>query len=614
MQNKIEHSLVAKFNLLKNSVSLASPLILLLLVISLIGGVVGTFTFSAIFSEHMPMKLEYLSLYFKSIFTFGKTVAFHNKVYNTDKVIAMLESHVTPTIDYLVIFFVAGAFISAGVALYFINKFSNNNAKKHLQDQYLRGTKVITENQLEILQKQNSINGYKITPRIKIDREEECKMILIVGSVGAGKTVLLKRLLREQMAYPDNSSAKFIIHDLKGDFTKQLYNIDYKGNKISTDYIYNMSDKRSIVFNIFDYMEDITDIKSMVSTIIPRSPSEKEPIWTDSAQGILESILIVCIAKNKKTLSEVKKMITWIPEKLLTAFSEVEGTEIGQQYLSASDTQVANYMSNFVSKAKFFEAISDKCHADKDSFNLQKWLNQAVQSKLFMINDIKNMELNAPRIAVFIESLIKIVLSQSESRDRRIYLYLDELGNISNRIPALLQGVTLGRSFGLSCIIGLQNISQFDTVYSDKERQTFVNNLSSKIILRSPDFDTAKYLSGIIGEKEVVQTSSGSSIGVESNRDGVSFNKQIKKESSVLPSQLMDLNDLEFFFKQPKQNWTHIQSAFVKVSDMLENVNESFLKCEDLKIDYKSKPTETIVTPAKADKITESRNIEPIFG
>ncbi len=614
MQNKIEHSLVAKFNLLKNSVSLASPLILLLLAISFIGGIIGIFAFSVIFSEYMPLKLEYLSLYFKSIFTFTKTVAFHNKEYNTDKVIAMLESHVTPTIDYLVIFFVAGAFIAAGVALYFINKFSNNNAKKHLQDQYLRGTKVITENQLEILQEQNSINGYKITPIIKIDREEECKMILIVGSVGAGKTVLLKRLLREQMAYPDNSSAKFIIHDLKGDFTKQLYNIDYKGNKISTDYIYNMSDKRSIVFNIFDYMEDITDIKSMVSTIIPRSPSEKEPIWTDSAQGILESILIVCIANNKKTLSEVKKMITWIPEKLLSAFSEVEGTEIGQQYLSASETQVANYMSNFVSKAKFFEAISDKCHANKDSFDLQKWLNQPAQSKLFMINDIKNMELNAPRIAVFIESLIKIVLSQSESRDRRIYLYLDELGNISNRIPALLQGVTLGRSFGLSCIIGLQNISQFDTVYSDKERQTFVNNLSSKIILRSPDFDTAKYLSGIIGEKEVVQTSSGSSIGVESNRDGVSFNKQIKKESSVLPSQLMDLNDLEFFFKQPKQSWTHIQSSFVKESDSLENINESFLKCEDLKIDYKIKPIETIVTPAKADKIAETTNTEPIFG
>ena len=575
-----QYSMTAKFNILKNHFSLGIGLYAFILIFALFGGVLFTLIGSYIFSDFMPLKFKYLGLYLKSLWGFGDTIIYNGHEILKEVIQNKLEPKFSATISYYFLMFIFGSSATGFISFLITKKFSERAAKT-LQDEHIRGTNIITEEELSKQQKERNIDGYFITPKIKLDREHETKHLLIVGGTGAGKTVELKRLFTGQLKHPLNKSAKFIIHDVKGDWTRQFYNAE-------TDYIYNMSDKRSIVFNIFNYINDITELKSIVATIIPRVVEEKEPIWTDSARGILEGILIYCIATDKKSLAQVKEMITWKPSKLRKEITKVNGAEIAVQYLSASETQVANYMSNFVSKVKFFEALSDSCHKDKDNFDLENWLKSDKQSKIFMVNNVKDMELNAPRIAVFVDSLIKIVLDFEENRDRRIYLYLDELG-ATNKIDSLEKGIILGRSYGLSIIVGIQEVAKFDKIYGENDRKTILNNLSSKIILRLQDPDTAEYLAKNIGEKEYTETDSSNSIGTESNRDGIGFNKKIKKEMAILASQIMDLKDLEFYFKQPEQLWTHVQAEFYSEVDIHKNVNEAFIKCQGLGLNFKVK-------------------------
>jgi len=591
-----QYGITAKFKMLMNNINLGKDFYIWVLLSGILGGIAFLVMGIIFFGDSTPLKSNLLYLYLESFWGFGDTILYKNTELLKSVVQTKLQPKLIETMSYYSVFFGIGAVISA-TAITFVTLFLAEKSAKTLQDQHIRGTDIITEDQLEKDQLLKKLIGYSITGKIMLSREHETKHTLIVGGTGAGKTVLLKRLIRSQMKHPSNSKAKFIIHDVKGDWVRQFYNADY-------DLIYNMSDKRSIVFNIFNYINDITELKSIVATLIARSPDEKEPIWTDSARGILEGILVYSIATDQKTLQNVKEMITWKPNKLRKELMKVTGTEIGVQYLSASETQVANYMSNFVSKVKFFEALSDSCHGKKENFDLESWLKSDKQSKIFMVNNVKDMELNAPRIAVFVDTLIKIVLDFEESKERRIYLYLDELG-AANKIDSLEKGIILGRSYGLSIIVGIQEIAKFDKIYGEHDRKTIINNLSSKIILRLQDPDTAEYLAKNIGEKEYTETDQSASIGTESNRDGIGFNKKVKKEMAILASQVMDLNDLEFYFKQPEQLWTHVQAEFIPKIDILENKNEAFIKCSGLGLNFKvkegsdidmsnSNPTETV--------------------
>jgi len=597
---KKEYTLTEKYNLLKNNFVLGLTIYTFIISAALVGGLITAIAGAYYLQNYLPLNFDYAYLYLKSFLTFNDYINFNGKELLVDTVQYKIAPHFQKALTYYTLFFIVGAAFFGAITFYITNKFSNRAAEK-LKDHHIRGTNIITEEELAKQQKERKVDGYNITPQIKIDREHETKHLLIVGGTGAGKTVELKRLIRAQMQHPKNSAAKFIIHDVKGDWVRQLYNKE-------TDYIYNMSDKRSIYFNIFNYIKDINDLDSIVSTIIPNSPEEKEPIWTDSAKGILKGILIYCMATNQKSLAQVKKMITWKPNKLKKELSKIKGAEIAVQYLSASETQVANYMSNFVSRVKFFEALSDTCHLNKDNFDLEKWLKSDKQSKIFMVNNVKDMELNAPRIAVFVDSLIKIVLDFEENRDRRIYLYLDELGAAA-KISSLEKGIILGRSYGLSVIVGIQEVAKFDKIYGQEDRKTIINNLSSKIVLRLQDAETAKYLADTIGEKEIAETDSSHSIGTEANRDGIGFSKKVKKEMAILPSQIMDLNDLEFYFKQPEQMWTHVQAEFVPEIDILENKNEAYIKCDGLGFDFE-KTDNTVDTKISEEDLKNEEDFD----
>jgi len=585
MVEQKKYSSFEQFNLLKNNLALSTPLILTILVGGLIGGLIVFFIGLFAFQDYLPLKMDHMVLYLNAVTQFGSdTVSYKDVVYDVATIENKLGDRFWQAMTQLSSYFVIGFIVSIIATLFITLKIAKKNAAAKLNEKFLRGTTLINEDLLAVSQDIRNVDGYKITEKVKIDREHECKHILISGSIGSGKTVLLTRLMRNQMQHPLNVDAKFIINDVKGDWIQKHYNPE-------TDFIYNFSDERSIYFNIFGYIEDMNELESIIATIIPRSPDEKEPIWTDSSRGILKGILIYCIATNQKNMKLVNDMIHFAPNVLKRKLKEVEGTETAIQYLSAGETQVANYMSSFVSKVKFFDTIPNSCHKGKENFDITKWLESKGQSKIFLLNNVKDQELNGVRIALFVDTLIKIILDFKESKERRIYLFLDELGAVA-RMESLEKGITIGRSFGLSVIAGIQEIAKFDKIYGQHDRKTIINNLTNKIFLNVGDEETAKAFSAMIGEVENEETDVSSSIGTESNRDGVSFSKKKKKEFAVLPSEIMGLPPLEFYIKQHDQNWAKIKTEYIPEVDSMPILNETFKKCKDLKLNFKVKGAE----------------------
>jgi hypothetical protein len=72
------------------------------------------------------------------------------------------------------------------------------------------------------------------------------------------------------------------------------------------------------------------------------------------------------------------------------------------------------------------------------------------------------------------------------------------------------------------------------------------------------------------------------SIGTKSNRDGVAYNKSIKEKTTVLASQIADLANNEFYFKNGSYNWTHIKTEFIPSRDLYPIINEHFIQRDEL--------------------------------
>ena len=583
------------FGLIKSKFSIAKSALWFFGISSFVLSTVSLYLMAS-FTNFFVLKPTYLWLYFNVWWNNLETVEVSGKVYSGADILEKLHDRFFDALSqYGTMFAIFFILYAIGLPIIF-KKTIGKKIAKSLEDKHLRGTEFTTEEELK-KELQNK-SGYVISEYVKILREEEPKHILIAGSTGSGKTVLLKRLMKAQREHPDNKNAKFIIHDVKGDYLRQLYD----PNK---DFIYNFSDERGIYFNVFDYITDYNSLKSVVATIIPRSPEEKEPIWTDSARGIMEGILTYCIAVGKPTISEVKRLMKLPFKELRKELKRVEGTETAVQFLSASDTQVSNYMSNFISKAQFFDSIDESCMEGKEPFNIEEWLQSPGQSKLFMLNNVKDKDLNALRISVFVDTVIKIVLDFNEDKNRRIYLYMDELGGASN-IPALETALILGRSFGLTVIIGIQELAKIDHIYGENLRKTMVNNLNTKILLRVSDSDTAKYLAELIGEEETSNSDKSNSIGSAGDRDSLSINERKSQSLVVLPSELQELPDLHFYFKQPTCKWVKTKTKWTPERDKYEDKYESFIKC-------KGKMNFTPKTPEEL-KLAELKEEELLFG
>ena len=79
---------------------------------------------------------------------------------------------------------------------------------------------------------------------------------------------------------------------------------------------------------------------------------------------------------------------------------------------------------------------------------------------------------------------------------------LDEYAN-TGAIPAMNQKISTVRSRGIGITIILQDKGQLDSMYDENKANGILNNIPLKMLLRTTDFNTAKYFSDLMGIQTV---------------------------------------------------------------------------------------------------------------
>jgi type IV secretory pathway TraG/TraD family ATPase VirD4 len=413
----------------------------------------------------------------------------------------------------------------------------------------------------------------------------------------------MNRLITQQLNFPDNEDAKWIINELKfGTFTGAFYNPE-------TDFFYDPGLKGSIAFNPFDYIFDLEDLTSIVELLTVDMPSDqKDPGWRSMATGLLTGIVALAEAKGQKTLEGLAELISKDPVELLSEISKVvvmdqngniseksHGISSAVRYLSADEKQLSIYMGVFETKMVYFKNLV--ADPSQTPLNLEEWLNSKGQSKLFIMTRIKNASQAEIRNAALISTLFQAIMNKPnrpEDMNKRYYFVLDEAGNLG-KIAGLDLATSLGRSYGISVLLSVQSIGQLDIKYTKEIRQTLIDSMGTSIIFRVKDPDTAKWLSEAIGEHTVKRYTDSINYGVEQNKGGGGENSSQVTEPAVKPSDILGLEKFQYYFKQPTSSeWVYVHTKFYEkpengMYDILTNPHGEFKlpeKVESLKVQF----------------------------
>jgi len=443
-----------------------------------------------------------------------------------------------------------------------------SQAFKASKDQHLRGAKLLTPKALNKEIKRRKRQVSLPYGEIKMPVLEETRHVLVLGSSGTGKTVLLSDLLDELL----RRGERIVVHDFKGDFVQRFFNPD-------RDYLYNPFDERSIGWSIFEAMELETDLESVAMTLIPRT-NQKEPFFEDAARALLVAIFHQLFAEGNRTYARLKEVLALDRLGLLKLLSNSssEKARAAKAYLSDKGVTASSVLSTLANHTAFFSHLQDQ-----PTFGLEDWLRKE-RGVLFLANHQKTKEALRPMLTLFLDCLAKKLLAQPDQHPKqpnKTFFLLDELGRMG-RLDAIEDLLTQSRSKGGVIIASIQDLAQITALYGPEAKTTFLNNCGTKVCFSLSSDQEAKTLSEVFGEQEVERRQKSYSYGVQEHRDGAGSAVMQTSERLVLPSEIQNLQPLHFYLRFPGFDLTLTQTQ-VRPKDR-PSLNQPFLQRPGLRL------------------------------
>lgn len=398
---------------------------------------------------------------------------------------------------------------------------------------HVRGAKILTASELnKRIRRSGQKTSIPLGP-IGMPMDAEVRHCFVVGKPGTGKTVLLSTVLNHLRLR--NRGDRVIVYDFKGDYISKFFDPD-------RDILFDPLDQRCIGWTVFSDTSTRMDIDSCARSLIPDA-IHADPFWNQAARDVLAGILHHCVASGNMSNRAIWQIASAAPEEMVRELSRTETAQQAVAYIrETSSKQTHSILSVLVQYAKVFELMTD------GDFSIASWVKQQQGNGgwLFVTNHPDHRDTLRPILSLFIDVVSKQILSLDDDSNRRIFVFLDELGTLQ-QLSGIVQLLTLSRSRGGSVWIGIQDIGQIEKIYGREHRQAIVNACGNCVIFSVSDPETAQFLSNKLGETEFYETDHTYAMGVADNRDGVSLMGRRRTERLVLPSDITGLADLHAY-------------------------------------------------------------------
>lgn len=360
----------------------------------------------------------------------------------------------------------------------------------------LQGAKAIQHarsmHRLDLKGDKRSSPGIKLHPNITISTSREQSNVCILGTTGAGKSMVFKPLVHQAIERGDRA----VIYDEKGEYTQAFY--DSKNTLLVAPW-----DARSISWDIAADIRSRQDVFLVAKCMLP-SEGEKDKVWINGAR-LLFAGMIISLVKSKKTWGwpDLYHLLQSPQEEILELLQK--NLPIAQTLIQEGSKTTQGFYINLVSELSWIEDLATAWPKNnKTAFSIRDWVNTTEREKVLIIqSDTRFDSIGAPLCNTLISLMTQYYLALEDNLQRPTWLFIDEFANLPPN-PSIKKWLELARSRGARSVLCTQSISQLMEIYGKNDTDTLLNLLSIVISLRiGSGGDDAKYASQIFSERIV---------------------------------------------------------------------------------------------------------------
>ncbi|MEP4921949.1 MAG: type IV secretory system conjugative DNA transfer family protein [Roseibium sp.] len=296
------------------------------------------------------------------------------------------------------------------------------------------------------------------------------------------------------------------------------------------------------------------DAASLTEALVMDPPGQvTEAHWNEEAKAILGGLIMFCVChedRDRRTLATVREYLTLPPEKLralleLMQDSDAAGGLIARaanRFLGKADREAASVLSNAQRHTHFLDSPRiAKCMARSDfAFaNLRHWI-----TSVFLVLPPNRMDAYSRWLRLLVSQALQDIARDAEAsvdaqsgaqrlKSPTLFL-LDEFAALG-RLEAVERAMGLMAGYGLQLWPILQDMSQLKDLYGDRAN-TFIANAGVQQVFGVNDFETAKWLSQMIG-----QETTGFQTDSFKPGDTPSFSNNLTGRDLLTPDEIMQM-------------------------------------------------------------------------
>ncbi|PSU44854.1 type IV conjugative transfer system coupling protein TraD [Photobacterium frigidiphilum] len=440
--------------------------------------------------------------------------------------------------------------------------FFKKKGDEQTEDHFIRGVRIAEPPELaKELKKKKQQSPFAINGLNIFKNNFEVQHMLIDGTTGSGKSVALRKILRWIKARGD----KAIIYDKGCTFVSKFYNPE-------TDIILNPFDERCAFWDAWCDAKDATDFENMAAALIPMN-GDGDPFWVQSARTIFTSTAFKMVNEpNRTTERLLELMLTSELESLSEYLKGTESASLVSDKIQKTAISIKSVLAAYIKSLRFLEGLDqkdDQGNPLRPRFSIRDWVKDDDEKGfLFLSSNAQQHASLRPLISMWLSIASTAILEQNENPDRRIWVIMDEAPSL-HKLPELSETISEVRKFGGCYIIGIQSYAQLSKIYGNHAGKEIFDLLNTRLFFRAPSNEMAKVSSQELGEQEMDISKENYSYGAHAMRDGISLGHQTITRPAVIPSEIMQLDDLQCWLRSPGNfPITKLDLKFDKMRDL----------------------------------------------
>jgi hypothetical protein len=399
-----------------------------------------------------------------------------------------------------------------------------------LGDRVIAGTHLVTEAELAKLV---ATEGGQHQPRlgtVALPSRYETRHMAMIGTTGAGKTTVLRRLLDVVEARGDGA----LVYDTSGEFIANYY------DPTRGDVLLNPFDARSAFWNPFDEITHPADADRLAHYLITPSGDRDRDVWLDTSRILVANMLRALWQENRRTLPDLVNALKTMPREEMERW--LANTSSARTFSQDADRATGSVLFMLAKACNLLMFLRASPREGEAGFSCAKFFAglDAIEGRrpwVFVPRKEDFFDAVKPLMALWLECAASATLGLSPSPKRRVWFLLDEIADLP-RVDNLARLLPEGRKFGAAAILTFQAIGQMRGRYGQQAAEAILGCCNTKLFLQLADRESRLWASETIGVSEIEVASETSSLDPKSGEVRKTLGRTRQQRQAVLESEL----------------------------------------------------------------------------